>query len=51
MQWERTAMLWCSGNTSLEFAGNRQMAVSIPRSLVALVFERERGKGEGKEEN
>jgi hypothetical protein len=38
-------MLWCSGNISPEFAGNRKIAVSILRSLVALVIDRERGKG------
>jgi hypothetical protein len=44
-------MLWCGGNTSPEFTDNRKMAISIPRSLVALVIEREKGKGGGKEEN
>jgi hypothetical protein len=44
-------MLWCGGNTSPEFADNRKMAISILRSLVALVIEREKGKGGRKEEN
>jgi hypothetical protein len=44
-------MLWCGGNTLPEFADNLKMAISIPRSLVALVINREKGKGGGKEEN